>query len=189
LLVALYLYAQLKGLGEDRSLKRLIRKEESKSTERHRTFMDYSSVPINSESRMKVYNTDQQIDQELALINLKTQQGNKRIRTDQEWLEFLEGIIPIIEEIHDKIQGKKNNDSFSNRAKLMSFLTRLIGNKKFGEANMQKLYGSLSLNHFLYTSNLMTVTQLKPIDIHELTRPRNLYSCIEEDNIIEEVRK
>jgi len=169
LLVAKYQYCKKKTLGELKG---------SRSTERYKAG--------NTDIAVFLAENDSDKEGEIGSERVSMKMG---FGADKEKIEYLEGVIPILEEILEKVKGKKTGSDTGNRARLMSIMERSIGKVKFGPPDMKVLYDGLPLDHFLFTSNLMTFTQLQILNPEDWkgSAGKGLEGMIESDNIIEQI--
>ena len=113
--------------------------------------------------------------------------GDNTEKFNSAWIDYLEKVIPILEDMNQKIKGKKTNLPTSNRPRLLFMLKRLLGEIHFDEMDMRGLYDDLSPEHFLYTSNLTSIAQLEPLNLYEVQKSKSLYDVVEADSLIEQV--
>ena len=114
--------------------------------------------------------------------------GDNTDKFNSAWIDYLEKVIPILEDMNQKIKGKKTNLPTSNRPRLLFILKKLLGEIHFKELDMRGLYDDLPQEHFLYTSNLASIAQLKPLNLYEVQKSKSLYDIVEADSLIEQVK-
>ena len=102
-------------------------------------------------------------------------------------LEYVEKLIPILEEIVSKIKDRRAIPTNSNQARILYIMRRLMQNHPIGKADMNVLYEDLPDSHFLFNSNIMAVIQLKALSPSKVVEPNELYEEIQPDRIIEQV--
>lgn len=72
-------------------------------------------------------------------------------------ISYIEKLIPILEEIVNKIVHPNSPPSNSNLSRLLFYLRRQMSNHDVPEMDLNNLYEELPDNHFLYTSNIMGI--------------------------------
>jgi len=102
-------------------------------------------------------------------------------------MEYIEKLIPILEEIVGKIKDKRTIPTNSNQSRLLYILRRAMQNYPLGPPDMNVLYEDLPESHFVYNSNIMAVIQLKPLSFSQLAESADFLEALQPDKIIEQV--